>query len=290
MRKQFKDTVMSLAEKDKRIILLFGDISVYLFNEFRERYPGRFYNAGICENTLISMGAGLSSQGLIPFVHSINPFITERSLEQIKIDLCYNGFGCNIVSCGASFDYAWDGATHHSYSDIAILRLMPGIEVMQPGSRKELDILMRSRYDNGSPKYFRLSDRPHDIDLPVKFGEGIVIKETGSSLTVMTAGPILANVFEACKDLDVNLVYFHTIKPIDKKMIGKFKDTDILVVHDAFGLREAVSEVEGTKVFYHGLNDEFIGYYGTLDEIRRKIGLDANGIREKVRSMMKRKS
>ena len=286
MRKQFKQTVTDLSEQDNRIVLLFGDISVYLFNEFKQRYPERFYNMGICENTLISVAAGLSSQGFVPFVHSIAPFITERSLEQIKLDLCYNQFGANIVSCGASFDYAWDGATHNCYTDIAILRLLPGIQVVQPGSLKELDILLRDQYASGKTTYYRLSDHPHNIDFPVKFGKGATLKDTGSSVTVMTAGPILQSVFDACQGLDVNLVYFHTIKPIDHDLITKFKDTKILVVHDAFGLYEAICEVPNILVTYYGLPDNFCSWYGTLHDIRKQAGLHVEGIRSIVKDFI----
>jgi transketolase len=279
MRKQFKDTVTELASHDERIIVILGDVSVYLFQDFKERYPDRFYNMGICENTMVSAGAGLSSLGFVPFVHTIAPFITERSFEQIKLDMCYNRFGGNIVSCGASFDYAWDGATHHAYTDLAILRLLPGMEVIQPGSIKELDILLRSQYGNGKPTYFRLSDHPHAIDLPVTFGQGVVVQDSGASLTVMTAGPLLGNVLEACRDLNVNLLYFHTIKPIDKELISRYKDTRIVVVHDAFGLKEAVCEVPGLDVTFHGMTDSFCASYGTLHEIRRELGLDPAGIR-----------
>lgn len=279
MRKQFKETVMALSEQDDKIVLIFGDVSVYLFNDFKEKYPDRFYNLGICENTLISVSAGLNSQGFHPFVHTIAPFITERSYEQIKLDMCYNKFGGNIVSCGASFDYAWDGATHHCYTDLAILRLLPYMEVIQPGSRKELDILLRSQYNNGKPTYFRLSDHPHHINMPVKFGKGIILKECGAEITVITAGPILGNVLEACEGVDVNLVYFHTIKPIDKEVILKFKNTRILVIHDAFGLYEAVCEVPNLSVSYHGIPETFCSWYGTLDDIRKKIGLDVKSIK-----------
>lgn len=278
MRKQFRDTIMDLSSSDDKIIMILGDVSVYLFNNFKEKYPERFYNMGICENTLISMAAGLHSQGFLPFVHTIAPFITERSYEQIKLDMCYNRFGGNIVSCGASFDYAWDGATHHSHTDLALLRLLPGMEVIQPGSLKELDVLLRSQYDNNKPTYFRLTDHPHDIDLPVEFGKGVIIKDAGADLTVMTAGPILSNVMKACSDLDVNLVYFNTIKPIDKDTISRFSKTRILVVHDAFGLYEAVCEVPDLSVSYYGLPDEFFSWYGTLHDIRKKIGLDVDGI------------
>ena len=183
MRKQFRDTVTDLAARDEKLVVILGDISHFLFLPFQERYPDRFYNMGICENALISVAAGLSAEGFHPFVHTIAPFITERSLEQIKLDFGYNRFGGNIVSTGASFDYAWDGATHHAYTDLAILRLIPGMEVIQPGSKKELDALIRSQYANGRPTYYRLSDHGHELDLPVEFGKGVVLKDAGADVT-----------------------------------------------------------------------------------------------------------
>lgn len=287
MRKQFKNTVLDLSTHDDKIVMVFGDVSVYLFNDFKEKYPDRFYNMGISENTLISAGAGLSSQGFHPFVHTITPFITERAYEQIKLDMCYNQFGGNVVSCGGSFDYAWDGASHHCYTDLAILRLIPNMEVIQPGSDKEVDVLMRSQYNNGKTTYFRLSDHPHEIDMSVKFGKGVVLKDSPQAkVTVMTAGPILGNVHEACQNLDVNLVYFHTLKPIDKELIARFKDTKILVVHDAFGLHEAISEVPGLSLFPHHLPDEFICTYGTMPAVRKDIGLDPDSIRQAAQKLI----
>lgn len=267
MRRQFRDTMLDLAATDESIILIFGDVSVYLFKDFQSRYPERFYNMGICENTLISVAAGLSSQGFAPFVHTIAPFVTERSYEQIKLDFCYNHFPGNIVTCGASFDYAWDGATHHCYTDLAILRLLPNMEVLQAGSTKELDVLLRQRYRSDNATYFRLSDHPHSVDIPVEFGKGVVLKDSSSKLTVMTAGPILGNVLEACRDLQVNLVYFHTIKPIDEEIIERFRDTHIVVIHDAFGLHEAICQVPGINATFYVLGDYFCCWYGKLDQI-----------------------
>jgi transketolase len=274
VRKQFRDTLMELAAVDERIVLVFGDISVYLFNEFREKYPDRFFNMGICESTLISVSAGLSSQGFIPFVHSIAPFITERSFEQIKIDLSYNRFGANIVSCGASFDYAWDGPTHQTLTEMAMLTMLPNIEVLQPGSKKETDLLLKSQYQNGQTTYFRLSDQPHTIDLPVEFGKGVLLKDAGSKVTVVTAGPILGNVMEACGKLNVNVLYFHTLKPIDKELILRFKHTKFLVVHDAYGLHEAVCSVPDLSVAFCGPRDTFCLWYGQVQDVRKMLGLD----------------
>ncbi len=230
----------------------------------------------------------MSSQGFYPFIHTITPFITERCLEQIKLDMCYNKFGGNILSCGASFDYAWDGASHHCYTDLAVLIMLPGMEVIQPGSTKEVDILLKSQYNNGKPTYFRLSDHPHDIDVAVEFGKGVILKDSGAKLTIMTAGPLLGNVFKACQDLKVNLVYFHTIKPIDKAIISKFKETDIMVFHDAFGLYEAIAEVPNLSLSYHGLPDRFCDWYGTLEDIRKKIGLDPESIRNTIKQTSRR--
>jgi transketolase len=286
VRKQFKDTVTDLAGHDDRVVVILGDISHFLFSPFQEKYPTRFFNMGICENTLVSVAAGLSAQGFHPFIHTIAPFITERCLEQIKLDLAYNQFGANIVSTGASFDYAWDGATHHCYTDLAILRLIPGMEVLQPGSRKELDALIRSQYSNDKPTYYRLSDHGHGIDVPVQFGKANVLKDTGSNVTIMTAGPILGSVMEACRDLPVNLVYFSTIKPIDKDVIRRFQHTKILVVHDAFGLLEAISEVPDLSLMYHGLPDKFCVWYGTVHDIRNMIRLDPVSIREAVHARL----
>lgn len=287
MRKQFKDTTLELAGHDDKVVIILGDISHFLFMPFQEKFPARFFNMGICENAIISVAAGLAAQGYHPFVHTITPFITERCVEHIKLDLCYNQFGVNIVSTGASFDYAWDGATHHAYTDLATLRLMPGMEVLQPGSKKELDALIRSQYRNGRPTYYRLSDHGHSFDLPVTFGKGTVLKDTGAAVTVMTAGPILTNVMAACSDLPVNVVYFNTIKPIDKELIQRFRHTKILVVQDAFGLHEAICEVPDLSVAVHGLPDQFCAWYGTVPDIRKFIQLDPDGIRAAVQNRIK---
>lgn len=283
MRKQFRDTMMALAAEDERVILILGDTSVYLFQEFKSKFPGRFFNMGICESALVSVAAGLSSQGLIPFVHGIAPFLTERVYEQIKLDLSYNQFPARIVTCGASFDYAWDGPTHHTMTDMAILAMLPHVDVVQPGSRKETDILMRSQYASTHATYFRLSDQPHNIDLPVEFGKGVVVKSAQVPVTVMTAGPILANVVEACAPLDVNLVYFHTIKPIDQELIRQFRHTKIMVVHDAFGLFESVCSVSGLSVSFHGpTHDRHLVNYGKLSDVHKFLGLDPVSIRNVI--------
>ena len=280
MRKQFKDTMVDLAAADRRLVLLFGDISVFLFRDFQERFPDRFYNLGICEATLVSVAAGLTAQGFIPVVHSIAPFVTERAMEQVKLDLCYNKLPAKIVSCGATFDYAWDGATHHGWMDLAFMRLLPGTEVFQPGTAREADFLLRHHYATPKTSYFRLSDQAHGYQLPLQPGRGgAVVRNVGGPATVVTAGPMLADVMKAVDDQPVNVVYFHTIKPFDHELVNAFAQTELRVVHDSFGLHEAVCETSGRSVRRLGLPDRFCGSYGTIADARRDVGLDVESIR-----------
>lgn len=279
MRKQFKLTTTELAAEDQDIVMVFGDISVFLFNDFQKSFPDRFYNMGICEQALVSVAAGLSAQGFTPFVHSIAPFITERALEQIKLDCSYNNFPVNIVSCGATFDYAWDGATHHAWTDLAFLRVIPDTEIFQPGSAKEVDRLIRWHYKSPRTSYFRLSDHPHGLDLEIEKNKGVVIRDTGAAKTVVTAGPMLDYVMQASAGLDLNILYFHTLKPFDHELINKYSKTCIKVVHDSFGLFESVCETTGIAVEKLGLPDHFCCSYGTIHDVRKMAGLGISEIR-----------
>ena len=280
MRNQFKDTLLKLAEDEPRFALLFGDISVFLFREFQAKYPNRFYNLGICEATLISVAAGLSSQGFIPIVHSIAPFVTERAMEQIKLDLVYNELPAKIVSCGATFDYAWDGTTHHAWTDTGWMRMLPNFEICQPGSKKETDQLLCHYLFSSSSSYIRLSDNPHGEDInDITPGKGIILQDQAADLTVVTAGPILKNVKAALDGISANLIYYNVLKPFDSEPLQKFKNTKIKVVHDAFGLFEAVCENLDAPVKKLGLPDRFCCSYGTIDDVRKLAGLDVESIR-----------
>ena len=280
MRKQFRDTIVDLNDKD--VVLILGDVSVYLFNDFAQKNPNQVFNLSIGENSLVSISAGLSSQGLIPFIHTINPFLSDRSYEQIKLDLIYNDYPANIVTCGGTFDYAFDGVSHHSYGDLSNLRLLPNMEILHLGSEKEVDKLVRSQYNNNKTTYFRLSDFPHEIDVEVEFGKGVEIFDRDSNITIMTSGPILQNVYEAVKDLDVNLVYFHTIKPIDKDIINKYKDTKILVFQDVNGLYESISDIPFLQTKKFGVMDNFYTHYGDVNDARKYFGLDVKSIKRSI--------
>lgn len=181
MRKQFADTVISIMETDPRLVLLLGDIGVYGFRRAFESFPDRVYNIGILEQSTVSLASGLAMEGFVPVIHTIAPFLMERSLEQLKDDFCYQSLGGNFVSTGASFDYASLGCTHHCPGDAGILKNLPGMEIVIPGTGEEFSSLFRQAYANGHPTYFRLSESENDNSFEVQFGKASVVK-TGSQL------------------------------------------------------------------------------------------------------------
>jgi transketolase len=125
MRKQFISTIENCLENDARLILLLGDIGVFGFRNAFEKFADRVFNIGILEQSSIGLASGLAKMKLIPVVHTIAPFLVERSFEQIKIDCAYQNIAVNLVSVGASYDYASLGCTHHCPADVALLKNIP---------------------------------------------------------------------------------------------------------------------------------------------------------------------
>ena len=301
MRAQFTKTVMDIGE-DEKVVLLVGDIGVWGLRHFKEKYPTRFYNIGICEQSMMSLSAGLAMAGLIPIIHSITPFVTERCFEQIKDDFCYQGLGGNIVSVGSCFDYAGLGCTHHCYSDIAIIRALPRTQIIYPASEIEFDLLMKQTYNNNKLTYFRLPQKKHSYKFSqdqIKFGKGIKVSE-GKDITVIAAGPQLENVLKAKVDLEnenifPEIIYIHTIKPLDKDIIrnSAVKTKRVLTIEEhniLGGLADEVSrnleDMGGVAISRMGVNDEFITDYGTYEEICKSIDLTPEGISKKIRMMV----
>ena len=129
MRKQFVKTISKLFIKDKKIVMLLGDIGVFGFRNLFKLYSKRIYNIGILEQSMISLAAGLSNEGMKPIVHTIAPFIVNRAYEQLKIDFGYNKLNGNFISIGASYDYASLGCTHHCPEDINLMHNIPNMQI-----------------------------------------------------------------------------------------------------------------------------------------------------------------
>ena len=286
MRGQFVETVSKLIQNDERVVLLLGDIGVYGFRDMLSNYPQRAYNIGVLEQSTISLSAGLSLANLIPIVHTIAPFIVERALEQIKVDLCYQSLGANLVSVGASYDYAALGCTHHCPGDIPILNEIPGIELIAPGHPDEFDKLFSQNYDNDKTTYFRLSESKNNQSYNVEFGKNIIIQEKGE-VVIIAVGVVLQTVLEASFDLDVTIIYCTTIKPFDFSSIKRFLSKKILIVEPYYSgpiltnIHRESDNIMGNFSMI-GVPNNFINKYGSKDEIDKMIGLDSKTIKSRI--------
>lgn len=216
MREQFVHTISEVMKLDERVVLLLGDIGVYGFRDLFKEYPDRCINVGICEQSMISMAAGLSMAGLIPIIHSIAPFVVERCYEQIKDDFGYQQLGGTIISVGASSDYKNLGYTHYCPADVAILSQIPDIQIFVPGTGKEFQTLFKKTYGNGKLKYFRLSAKENKESQKVKVGHGVCLKTSNTDFRVIAIGNTLDITLLATQDLDVSVTY--------ETMVDNFKD------------------------------------------------------------------
>ncbi|MCK4918248.1 MAG: hypothetical protein KAS02_00465 [Candidatus Pacebacteria bacterium] len=291
MRKQFVKTVENILENNKDVILLLGDIGIFNFRKSFKDFPDRVYNIGILEQSTIGMAAGLATCNLIPIVHTIAPFLIERSLEQLKLDFCYQKLGGNFVSVGASYDYAALGCSHHCPGDIGELMNLPEMEIIIPGTAKEFDILFNQSYDNGHPTYYRLSENSNNFDFPVKFGKAKIIKK-GKKATIIAVGPLLDKVIEACKNLDVTILYYTTIYPFDKNTLKNNCESGKIFLCEPYYEGQLVAEIIKTlkpkpiTIDFIGVPCKFLRKYGTAKEHDKSINLTIKNIETRIKKLI----
>ena len=288
MRKQFVKTVEHILGCDNKLILLLGDIGVFGFQGAFKAYPDRVYNIGILEPATISVASGLAKTNFIPIVHTIAPFLVERSFEQLKIDFGYHRVGGNFVSVGASYDYASLGCTHHCPGDVGVLQNIPGMEIVVPGTASEFDALFQQSYSNGHPTYFRLSERENDNSQSVIFGKANIIKK-GARATIVAVGPTLDYILPAVDGLDVTVLYYTTIAPFDSKTFREnlASSGKVLLVEPFYTgtLTYEVSQAAFPKpvsIDSVGVPREFLSNYGKAEEHDKAIGFTSENIRSRL--------
>ncbi|MBI5741881.1 MAG: hypothetical protein HZA16_14350 [Nitrospirae bacterium] len=298
MRQQFVDTLVDVGIDDPDLVVLVGDISHFALQPFAEACPGRYYNIGICEPTIISMAAGLSKTGFHPVAHTIAPFIIERAFEQIKLDFCYQQFGGTLVTVGSAFDYSNLGCTHHCYGDFALLKTLQNTEIIYPGSPPEFDLLFRQTYQNKKLTLFRLPGVQHGYGFDsgdIQLGKGIKVL-SGSDLTIIATGPQLRNALDALDKLhDIGLsaevIYIHTIRPLDTKLVRDSvqKTGRVLVIEEHMrsgGLGDdvlrATADIGNVRYSSLSIPDRFVTEYGSYREHCERLGFTPEGIVSKV--------
>lgn len=297
LRHEFADTMLEIGPNDPRLVVMVGDISHGILQPYAKACPGRYYNIGICEPTIVNMAAGLNKTGLIPVVHTIAPFITERAYEQIKLDFGYQNLSGNIVSVGGAFDYAQLGCSHHCYTDVSLISHLKRGVVVLPGSPLEFNKLFKETYTNGLINYFRLPDKAHGVefkDEDIQFGRGIRVRE-GSDATIAVIGSQLRNALLAADKLSaqgvsVEVLYFHTIKPFDFEIVrASVTKTKRLLTVEELSAHDGIFNLCLRACL--GLNDvamaqiaidDFVHGYGTYEELCAGIGMSPGGISQAI--------
>lgn len=297
IRQEFADTMLEVGLKDPKLVVMVGDISHGILQKFHQSCPGRYYNIGICEPSIVSMAAGVYKSGLIPVVHTIAPFIIERAYEQIKLDFGYQQYGVNLVAVGNAFDYSQLGCSHHCYADISLMKHFKRANIFFPSSPLEFNILFKKAYNNSQINYFRIPEYSHEVILnkdQIIVGKGIRIEE-GRDFTVLAIGHHLKTALEAreillSKNISLEVLYYPTIKPFDEHLVinSILKTKNIIVIEEASSsdgvfnyVLNATKNISGIS-YAHIAIDDFIHDYDTYDNLCSKHGFSAKNIINKI--------
>ena len=311
MRDTFVRTLVELAKEDKNIELLTGDLGFGVLKPFWETVPDQFTDAGIAEQNMTTVAAGMALEGKKVFTYSIGNFPTLRCLEQIRNDCTYHKANVKIVCVGGGLVYGSLGMSHHATEDLAVMRALPDMVVMAPGDPAEAEAATRAIAAYPGTCYLRLGRggerRIHESITDYQIGRALLIRDSRQegrkNITVFSSGAILDEVCDACRSLeqkDVGILQysFPTVKPIDREAVIKCaKDTDAVFTVEEHnitgGFGSAVAEVMaevacGTPLYRIGLNDEYCTKVGSQQYLRNEYGLSAEKIAEYILDKMNR--
>lgn len=301
MRDTFVRTLVELAKEDKNIELLTGDLGFGVLKPYWEQVPDQFTNAGIAEQNMTSMAAGMALTGKNVFTYSIGNFPTLRCIEQIRNDCAYHNANVKVVCIGGGFVYGSLGMSHQATEDLAILRALPNVVVLAPADLVEAEECTKALAKYQGTAYLRLGrggeKRIHDKIESFQIGKAIKVCD-GEKVAIFSTGAIFEEVTAAKEALNTKginpAVYtFPTVKPIDKKTIEQVaKDFDLIVTceeHNIIGgfgsaVAEVMAEMKQASVslLRVGLNDEYSVRVGNQKYLRGQYGIDADGIVEKI--------
>ena len=304
-REAFGETLVELGKKHPELVVLDADLAAATKTAvFKKSFPDRHFDCGIAEANMTGIAAGLATCGKVPFISSFAMFAAGRNFEQVRNSIGYPHLNVKIGATHAGISVGEDGATHQCLEDIALMRTIPGMVVINPADDVEARAAVHAAYDHAGPVYLRFGRLPVPVfndEATYKFeiGKGIVLKE-GKDVTIFATGLCVNETVEAEKMLakdgiDAEIINIHTIKPIDRELVVKsaLKTGKVVTVEEHSvigGLGSAVCDVlceeAPTKVLKIGVNDVF-GESGPALELLHKYELDAEGIYKKVKAFVK---
>ena len=303
-RESYGNALAELGKVHEDIVVLDADLAAATkTGVFKKAFPERHIDCGIAECNMIGVAAGLAATGKVPFASSFAMFAAGRAFEQVRNSVGYPKLNVKIGATHAGISVGEDGATHQCNEDIALMRTIPGMVVINPSDDVEAKAAVKAAYEHQGPVYMRFGRLAVPVindneDYKFELGKGVVLRE-GKDVAIIATGLPVANCLEAAEKLaaegiDAKVINIHTIKPLDEELIvAAAKETGKVVTveeHSVIGgLGSAVCDVlceqAPTKVLKIGVNDTFCES-GPAVELVKKYGLDADSIYEKVKAFV----
>lgn len=305
MRDTFVRTLIELAKEDSNIELVTGDLGFGVLKPFWEALPDQFINAGIAEQNMTTVAAGMALEGKNVFTYSIGNFPTLRCLEQIRNDCAYHNANVKIVCVGGGFVYGALGMSHHAMEDIAVMRAIPDVVVICPGDLVEAEAATKAIAKYHGTCYLRLGrggeKRIHNELPEFEIGKAIPVR-VGERVAIFSTGAIFEEVEEACNllndaEIQPTVYTFPTVKPIDMEVIRAIADTHEMIVtceeHNlSGGFGSAIAEVlaelpSHARLIRVGMEDRYSTLVGDQKYLREQYGMSGKRIAEKILEHLK---
>lgn len=304
-REGYGAALVKLGEKYDNLIVMDADLAAATkTGMFKKAFPDKFYDAGIAESNMIGIAAGLAATGHIVFASSFAMFAAGRAFEQVRNSIGYTHLNVKIGATHAGISVGEDGATHQCNEDIALMRTIPGMTIINPSDDVEAKAAVRAAYELDGPVYLRFGRLAVPVindndDYKFEIGKGVVLRE-GKDVTIVATGLCVSSALEAADMLaedgiEAKVINIHTIKPIDSDLLVEAaKETGKVVTveeHSVIGgLGGAVCEVLSEKypvpVKRIGVNDVY-GESGPAVKLIEKYGLDGKGVYASVKEFVK---
>jgi transketolase len=305
-RSGFGEGLSYLGEHNPNVVALCADLTGSLkMNDFRDKYPDRFFQTGVAEANMVGIAAGLTIGGKIPFTGTFANFSTSRVYDQIRQSIAYSGKNVKLCASHAGLTLGEDGATHQVLEDIGMMKMLPGMTVINPCDFNQTKAATIAIAEHVGPVYLRFG-RPKvpvfiNENTPFEIGKALTIKE-GSDVTIFATGHLVWESIEASKELalmgiNAEIINIHTIKPLDEEaVLDSVSKTKCVVTAEehqiAGGLGESIAQLLARKcptpMEFIAVNDVF-GESGKPSDLMKKYGLDSINIVKAVQHVLKRK-
>lgn len=304
MNSAYIGKLMELAEKDRNVVHLLADSGTGYDEMFRRNFPTQMYNFGIAEEDMVSAAAGMATAGKIPFVFTAGAFLAYRSMEFIRDDVCFQNLNVKITGMGSGLSWSSLGPTHHTTEDVSVLRAIPNLMILSPGTPNQVKACLEKAYEYVGPVYIKIGmnheKEYYDENCTVN-DDGMNVLAEGKDAAVFVTGSILEEVMEAAsllqnEGISVTIINVTTIKPFSYKkaieLMNKYTKIYSVEEHSIFGgLGSILAETTAynglaKKIVPIGLNDCFAEGYGTHKVVRQNNSLDAKSIAKKIKETL----